>query len=131
MAIAGAPVAHAAHAEAIMSAALEVREAVARLAETTGLPLAVRIGVETGPVVAGVIGRAKFAYDVWGRTVNIAARLQPLCYPGDILVGEGTKEALGPKYAFRFFGTPHLQGVGAHPAWLIVSEAEADVRTSA
>lgn len=131
MAVAGAPRSHEDHAHAILSLACEMRRAVERLAQATGLPLKLRIGVETGPIVAGVIGRSKFAYDVWGETVNIAARLQPLSDPGEILVGDRAKQALGAKYAFRSFGAPVLQGVGAHPAWLLVEEANGGLRDDA
>ncbi len=133
MAVAGAPRAHPHHAEAIVALALDMCREIDRLGAARGLPLKLRIGIETGPVVAGVIGRSKFAYDVWGRTVNIAARLQPLSYPGDILLGERAQRALEGKYAFRFFGNPHLQGVGSHPTWVLLngSSGETELRPSA
>ncbi|MEX0643751.1 MAG: adenylate/guanylate cyclase domain-containing protein [Parvularculaceae bacterium] len=132
MAVAGAPAARADHANAIMALALDMRQEVERLGAARKLSLKIRIGIESGPIVAGVIGRSKFAYDVWGRTVNVAARLQPIAGPGEILVGEGAKAALGDAYPFRYIGAPTLQGVGSHPAWLLArQEADPQARLSA
>ena len=82
MVAAGIPVPREDHAEAIAEMALAMGPAVARSRAATGLSLHVRIGIDTGPVVAGVIGRAKFIYDLWGDTVNTAARTESHARPG-------------------------------------------------
>jgi class 3 adenylate cyclase len=71
-----------------------------------------RIGICTGPVVAGVIGRCRFAYDLWGETVNIACRLESAGQAGKIQIAESTHERL--KHKYRFKPTHNLQVKGYH-----------------
>ena len=73
MVVAGLPVARADHAEAMAEMALDMQADLGRLCEPLGLDLAIRVSMDTGPVIAGVIGRHKFIYDLWGDTVNTAA----------------------------------------------------------
>jgi adenylate cyclase len=75
MAVAGAPVPMANHTDAAVAMALEILAGSETVRWTSGDPITVRVGVASGPVVAGVIGERKFAYDVWGDTVNVASRL--------------------------------------------------------
>ena len=81
MAAAGIPEAQPDHADRIAALAPRMLEAVAAVAAATGLKLQARIGVHTGPIVAGVIGTHKFVYDVWGDTVNTASRMDPIRCP--------------------------------------------------
>jgi len=83
--------------------------------------LAVRIGVHTGPVVAGVIGRRRFAYDLWGDTVNTAARLESTGESGRIHVSQAMFESLSPGFATESRGTLELKGLGQVETWWLLS----------
>lgn len=100
MAVAGLPVPRSDHAQAIAHLALEMQEAIQGQSRERNLPLALRIGIHTGPVTAGVIGRKKFAYDIWGDTVNTASRMESQGVAGQIQVTTTTYERLRRKYSF-------------------------------
>jgi class 3 adenylate cyclase len=105
MAVAGAPVPMADHATAAVEAALDmVAESVA-IRWPSGDPIVVHVGVASGAAVAGVIGDRKFAYDLWGDTVNLASRLEESGEPGHILVSESTAQQLADRYEF---GPPQM-----------------------
>jgi class 3 adenylate cyclase len=108
----GIPLPREDHAVAVAEMALAMRPAVARIAAETGLPLDVRIGIDTGPVVAGVIGRAKFIYDLWGDTVNTASRMESHATPGTIQVTSRTYDRLVERYELRPRGTIEVKGKG-------------------
>lgn len=86
------------HAEAIAELAINLREEIEQFNHQYNTSIRLRIGISTGPVVAGVIGREKFAYDVWGETVNIACRLQSTGEAGKIQISQLTYERLKEKY---------------------------------
>ena len=86
MVVGGLPIARNDHAIAVAEMALELLEAIAIINREVGSERAIRIGINSGPVVAGVIGRKKFSYDLWGSTVNLAARLESGGMPGQIHV---------------------------------------------
>ncbi len=88
------------HAEASADLALNLQEEIQRLNQEYGISVRLRIGICTGPVVAGVIGRRRFAYDLWGETVNLACRLESTGEPGKIQIAESTYERLKHKYQF-------------------------------
>jgi adenylate cyclase len=98
MAVAGAPEPRADHAKAAANMALAICDELPGAKWPTGDPIGVRVGVASGPAVAGVIGRRKFAYDLWGDTVNLASRLQTYGHPGEILISDGTAARLGLDY---------------------------------
>jgi class 3 adenylate cyclase len=88
------------HAEASANLALNLQEEIQRLNQEYGTSIRLRIGVGTGPVIAGVIGRGRFAYDLWGETVNLACRLESTGEAGKIQIAESTYERLKHKYQF-------------------------------
>ena len=112
MVVGGLPEPRAGHAAAVAEMAIDLRDAVARLAESEGSPLRVRIGIHTGPVVAGVIGKKKFSYDLWGDAVNVASRLESHGLPDTIHVSDVTARLLGPTFETRARGLIPLKGKG-------------------
>jgi class 3 adenylate cyclase len=125
MAVAGAPEPRPDHAEAAADMALEIIECLAGRRWPTGAPLDVRVGVASGPVVAGVIGRRTFAYDLWGDTVNVASRLESNGEPGRILVSEATAHLLETRYRLSEPCIVTLKGKGPTPARFLLGRAEA------
>ena len=113
MVAAGIPEAQPDHAERIAALAPRMLEAVAIVAAATGLKLQARIGVHTGPVIAGVIGTHKFVYDVWGDTVNTASRMESHSLPGRIQVSAATRHALGDRFRLERRGIIKVKGKGA------------------
>jgi class 3 adenylate cyclase len=89
------------HAEAVAELAISLREEVVRLLYYYDTSIRFRIGISSGPVIAGVIGRHKFAYDVWGETVNLACRLESTAEAGKIQVSDSTYERLREIYQFE------------------------------
>ena len=108
------------HAEAIAEMALAMLPAADRCAAEMGVPLTVRIGIATGPVVAGVIGRAKFIYDLWGDTVNTASRMESHAAPGTIQVSEDLYQRLRDHYDLRPRGTIDVKGKGPMTTYVLV-----------
>ena len=121
MVVSGIPMARPDHAEATADLALAMIDIMARISQDTGHDLRMRIGIATGPVMAGVIGRTKFAYDVWGETVNRAARLEANGEPGAVLIDEPTAGKLAGRYAARSRGEIELKGIGPTATWNLLS----------
>src|SRR4029453_16576086 len=100
------------HAADVAKMALEILDVTRKLSAELREDLAVRVGIHTGPAVAGVIGTRKLFYDVWGDTVNPAFRMDSHRSAGKIQVTEDTKRALGEGFQFERRGTVEVRGMG-------------------
>jgi class 3 adenylate cyclase len=120
MAVAGAPVPMADHAEAAASMALDVLAVAGEVRWPCGDPIAVRGGVATGPAVAGVIGNRKFAYDLWGDTVNLASRLEQYGAAGQVLVSEATAARLTDRFEVGPTRVVDVKGKGPTPVRVLL-----------
>jgi class 3 adenylate cyclase len=100
MAVSGVPTPRPNHARLAAKFALDIVAATARLRSRLPVPFMIRVGLHSGPVLAGVIGTRKFAYDVWGDAVNIAARMEAASEPNRVLASAATVKALGSEYRF-------------------------------
>jgi class 3 adenylate cyclase len=126
MAVAGAPVANDRHAAAAVAMALEIPAAAAEVRWPSGDPVTVRVGVATGPAVAGIIGYRKFAYDLWGDTVNVASRLQESAEVGAVLVSEPTAQEVGDAYEFGPAQPFDLKGRGPTAARVLLGRHDVE-----
>jgi adenylate cyclase len=112
MAAGGLPLPRPDHVEAIADLALELMAEIDKFNSAYNTSIHLRIGISTGPVVAGVIGRWKFTYDLWGDTVNLACRLESLGQAGSIQVSDLTYERLKEKYRFDGSRSLEIKGRG-------------------
>jgi adenylate cyclase len=108
------------HAQAVAEMALAMQEEVAGRADPSGQPLQVRIGIDTGPVEAGVIGTSKFSYDLWGDTVNTASRMESHGVAGCIQVTARTYQRLRDRYRFQRRGPIPVRGMGEMVTWFLL-----------
>ena len=122
MVVAGLPQARSDHAEALAQFALELRAAGAR-ESFGGEPLMLRIGIHSGPIVAGVIGKKRFAYDLWGDTVNLAARIQTSAEPNEIRISDATRKLLGQNFACDALAEAELRGAGRVQMWRLLASS--------
>jgi class 3 adenylate cyclase len=131
MAVAGAPTPMENHAEAAADMALDMLSEASEIRWPSGDPIALRVGMATGPAVAGVIGQRKFAYDLWGDTVNLASRLEASGESGRILVSESMAEILVDRYEFGPSLVLDLKGKGPTPVrFLVARRSEVQAATA-
>lgn len=121
MVVGGAPVSRDDHATVIAQLALGMQRELAAFNEQTGNKLQMRIGISSGPVVAGVIGTSKFAYDIWGDSVNMASRMEKTGLPGTIQVSEVTYQLLKAKHTLESRGLIEIKGKGEVNTYLLKS----------
>ncbi len=122
MVVAGLPSARKDHATSIVSLALDTLEAAKEINEISDIPLEIRIGINSGPVVAGVIGHKKFAYDLWGDAVNVAARMEELGQAGTVQITQATRKLLGDEFSYRDLGQIDVKGKGELQAYSVTDE---------
>ena len=120
MAASGIPTPRPDHVQAVADMALAMLDVASSHRDGLGL----RIGIDTGPVVAGVIGRRKFIYDLWGDTVNTASRMESHGVPGQIQVTERVVTALRDDYVLEPRGPIEIKGKGPMPTWFLRSRVE-------
>jgi class 3 adenylate cyclase/putative methionine-R-sulfoxide reductase with GAF domain len=124
MVVAGLPTPRPDHRELMATMALQMVEGIHRLSRVLGAPLDVRIGMHSGPVVAGIIGTRKFAYDLWGDTVNVASRLESHGMAGRIHVAESTWLALSDRFTFEPRGEIEIKSIGRVKTWFLTGLRE-------
>ena len=119
MVVGGAPTHRSDHPQAIAELALGIKEEVLKYNAKHQMSFAVRIGINSGPVVAGVIGTKKFSYDLWGDTVNVASRMESYGLPNEIQVTDKTYEQLRDAYSFEDRGEIEVKGKGKIMTYLL------------
>ena len=124
MVVGGAPIPRPDHALAVAEMAFGIKDAVAKYNENHRTSYTFRVGINSGPVVAGIIGTKKFSYDLWGDTVNIASRMESHGLPGKIQVSEGTYTMLQDDYVFDDRGEIEIKGKQPMRAYLLKGRRE-------
>ena len=119
MAAAGVPQAAGDHAAQAAHVSLDMIDAVDRFNERSGHSLQVRVGIATGAVVAGVIGKRMYVYDVWGDAVNIASRMESHGVAGRVQVAESTRRRLGEPFLLEERGVLEVEGEGDLKTWFV------------
>jgi adenylate cyclase len=124
MAAGGLPETREDHAEIVADLALELIPVLDEINKTWGEEVKIRIGINTGPVVAGVIGKSKFIYDLWGDAVNTASRMESHGVVGKIQVSEATYNLLSAKYEFEARGEIDVKGKGPMTTYLLSAKKD-------
>jgi adenylate cyclase len=120
MVVSGVPLPRPDHLEALADLALDIADAVAGLTDSRGRAVPLRIGMASGPVVAGVVGSQRFFYDVWGDAVNVASRMESTVVVGRIQVPENVYQRLRSRFVFEERGDIEVKGKGIMHTWYLV-----------
>lgn len=125
MVVGGLPTPRSNHLNAIADMALDMQQSIQKFSTKTGESISLRIGINVGSVVAGVISNKKFIYDLWGDAVNVASRMEAVGLPGRIQVTQEVYERLKHRYTFESRGIIAVKGKGKMTTyWLTGSEEE-------
>jgi class 3 adenylate cyclase len=119
MAVAGLPDKRVDHAHVAAAMALDIQRSMKGYTTPDGQPVQFRIGLDAGPVVAGVIGKKKFIYDLWGDAVNTASRMESSGLAGEIHCTDSFKNSLPPDYVFTSRGMMDIKSKGQMQTWLL------------
>ncbi len=119
MVASGVPAQRVDHARVLAEMALEMRDYIETFPEWAGRKITFRFGIHCGPLVAGVIGRQKFHYDVWGDTVNVASRMESEGVPGRIQITRQMQDELGDDFIFELRGIIEVKGKGSMETWFL------------
>ena len=119
MAAAGAPLPRADHALVLAEMAVDMQHYMAYRAATADVPLQIRIGINSGPAVAGIVGTTKFHYDIWGDMVNTASRMESHGQPGKIQIARQTYELIKDRFACEYRGKLFVKGKGDLDTWFL------------
>ncbi|MBA4389914.1 MAG: adenylate/guanylate cyclase domain-containing response regulator [Syntrophus sp. (in: bacteria)] len=122
MLVCGMPLPNVNHARIMAKLALTLQQEIRKISLLENLPLELRIGIHSGPVVAGVLGLQKLAYDLWGETVNIASRMESQGLPGKIQVSDATYRLIKNEFIFEERARIDIRGVGEMTTYFVVDE---------
>jgi len=130
MAVAGIPVPAADHAARTAHMALDMMDALDAFNTRNGYTLQMRIGIDSGAVVAGVIGKRKFIYDLWGDTVNTASRMEFHGVAGRVQMTDATRQRLGEAFLSEERGIIDVKGIGELHTWFLTGRNSAAEQTT-
>jgi adenylate cyclase len=122
MVVGGVPNARPDHAQAMANMALDMQVALKEVSGKNRKELSMRIGINSGPVIAGVIGSSKFSYDLWGDTVNVASRMEHYATPDTIQVTDTTYQLLKDQFKFESLGQIAVKGKGEVDAYILTGK---------
>jgi adenylate cyclase len=123
MAVSGAPISRDDHAEVMVALALEMAAELNVFCSENELDISFRIGINSGSAIGAIIGTSKFHYDVWGKAVNLAARMESHSLPGRIQITAQTKDLLNGKYELESRGPINVKGMGMLETWFVKANA--------
>ncbi|MGO4683102.1 adenylate/guanylate cyclase domain-containing protein [Hyphomicrobium sp. 2TAF46] len=130
MVASGVPVPRQDHAQALAAMALDLVATVKEVSIAENVQLNVRVGMASGPMMAGIIGKNKFSYDVWGDPVNLASRLEQTSAPGRIAICPSCYAALSDAFAIEPRGLIEIKGVGPQESWFLIGPKAAGATVS-